>query len=135
MVTAGGAREPEAYRDSSNRVLYRRTRNRSRPCLCPPVLHRFGTLNADNLDRLALYRVPLTWRCKSPADASHGARLSGDHAFDLELRRGTPMGCTNDWGLRGALSRPSRVALGAALRDALNNLADGLDHQSRLVDL
>jgi len=70
------------------------------------VLHRFATLNADNLDRLALYSVPLTWRCKSPADASHGARLIDDHVFDLELRRGSPMGCTNDllesvWTMEG----------------------------------
>ena len=70
------------------------------------MLYRLATLNADNLDRLALHGVPLTWRCKPPADASHGARLIGDYVFDQDLRRGTPMGCTNDlleavWTMEG----------------------------------
>ena len=70
------------------------------------MLHRLATLNADNFDRLALCSVPVTWRSESPADAGHGARLVGDHVFDRELRRGTPMGRTNDllesvWTMEG----------------------------------
>jgi hypothetical protein len=60
------------------------------------MLHRLATLDADDLDRLTFYHLPLTWRSESPADASHGARLIGDNVFDRELRRGTPMGGTND---------------------------------------